>query len=125
MPTNEPSTSTKNSILVTPERATTSTSAPSADLMSFSATTAFSETHSANQPRINTMLERDNITIAEIIWALHIVHKHESIRSGAEAVLLFEKMFPDLKIAKRMKLQRTKITYVINFGLANYFFGEL
>ena len=34
-------------------------------------------------------------------------------------------MFPDSEIAKQMKLQRTKISYVINFGLANYFFRKL
>jgi hypothetical protein len=34
-------------------------------------------------------------------------------------------MFPDSDIARQIKLQRTKVAYTINFGLAQYFFREL
>lgn len=78
------------------------------------------------QPRgLVSMLERNNVTKAEIVWCLHIVHKHDSYRSGADAVSLFPLMFPDSEIASRLKLHRTKISYVINFGLGQYFFREL
>lgn len=50
---------------------------------------------------------------------------HQSIRSGANSVTLFSRMFPDSEIAKSMKLQRTKLSYSIVYGLAPYFFDAL
>lgn len=37
----------------------------------------------------------------------------------------YNKMFPDSDIAKRMQKKRTKIGYLIVFGLAPYFHNEL
>lgn len=51
-----------------------------------------------------SMLERDNVTKAEIIWSLHLTQKHDSQRSGGEATSLFSLMFPDSEIASKMKL---------------------
>lgn len=79
-----------------------------------------------NEPRgLASMLMKDTVTKAEILWCLHIVLRHDSQRSGGEAVELFPLMFPDSEIASKMRLQRTKLAYTINFGLAHYFFREL
>lgn len=81
---------------------------------------------SANQPRgLKSMLIKNEITKAEVLWCLHLVQSHNSQRSGGDAVNLFRIMFPDSEVASAMKLQRTKIAYTVNFGLAPYFFRSL
>ncbi|XP_047990547.1 uncharacterized protein LOC125229685 [Leguminivora glycinivorella] len=74
---------------------------------------------------IMTMLIKDEITKAEIIWCMYQVLSHSSQRSGGQAVDLFPLMFPDSDIAKKMRLQRTKIAYTVLYGLAPYFFRQL
>ena len=56
---------------------------------------------------------------------MKVVLSHESESSGGKSVNVFPLMFTDSEIAKKMKLQRTKIAYTINFGLAPYFFSDL
>ena len=80
---------------------------------------------SSKSTGIKAMLQRDEVTRAEILWCLHLVRNHTSQRSGEEAVELFPKMFHDSEIAKKMKLHRTKIGYMITYGLAPHFFQEL
>ncbi len=67
--------------------------------------------------RLETMLEKDNVTSAEILLRLKVVHFNDSKNSGGEAVRLFRLMFPDSEIVNKIKLQRTKIEYTINFSL--------
>ena len=82
--------------------------------------------HSNPKPRgLETMLKKNNVTKAEILWCLKIVRSRDSQSSGGESVNLFSQMFPDSEIAQKMKLQRTKIAYTINFGLAPYFSRDL
>ena len=38
---------------------------------------------------------------------------------------LFEVMFPDSKIASQVELSRIKLMYVVNFGIAPYFYKIL
>jgi hypothetical protein len=80
----------------------------------------------SNKPRgLSAMLQKDNVSKAEIIWCLQSIFNHTSQRSAAEAVNLFSLMFPDSEIASKIKLQRTKIGYTIIYGLAPYFFRAL
>ena len=58
---------------------------------------------------------------AEIIWALKNVMDHHSKRSVDEDAKTFRRMFPDSQIAQQFKLGRTKLSYVLYFGLAEYF----
>jgi len=91
-----------------------------------STVTLHTQSSAPKQPRgLEALLQRDQVTKSEIIWCLHLVMSHGSYRSGGEAVHLFPTMFPDSQIASSMKLQRTKIGYVITFGLAPYFYREL
>ena len=50
------------------------------------------------------------VTNAEIYQALHV----------ADDALRFQKMFPDSSIAKSYQQGRTKIKYVLQFGIAPY-----
>ena len=55
---------------------------------------------------------------AEILYALHAVMHHHSARSNDKSGELFKKMFWDSKIAKGYSMHRTKMGYLINFGIA-------
>lgn len=67
------------------------------------------------------MVEKDYVTRAEILWTLHAVMNHLSMRAAAESVQLFPLMFEDSKVAREMTLQRTKINYYITHGLGPFF----
>ena len=56
-----------------------------------------------------------------ILWALHVVHSHQSLRSGGGNGELFQAMFPDSQIAQQFNLCAAKLSYIINHGLALYF----
>ena len=58
---------------------------------------------------------------AEIRWALKVVLSKFSKRSCDDIAELFATMFPDSCIAKSMSCARTKIRYMVTFGLAPYF----
>jgi len=75
---------------------------------------------------LSSMLQRDDVSKAEIIWCINsVINHHTSQRSGGESALLFPVMFHDSTIASKMQLQRNKIGYTINFGLSPYFHREL
>lgn len=75
--------------------------------------------------RGNLLFERDEVTKAETLWALQTVMSHSSIRGAASCCSLFPLMFTDSEIAKNMKLQKDKLSYMIVYGLAPYFAGVL
>ena len=64
---------------------------------------------------------RENITKAEILWALHVSYKHYSYNCCSEIGQLFQKMFPDRSIAQKFTFGKTKASYNITHGLAPYF----
>lgn len=68
---------------------------------------------------------KEEVIIAEILWCLHKVMSHLSLRACANAVDLFRKMFPDSAIAGKMELKKDKVAYMCNFGLGPYFQNEL
>ncbi len=63
----------------------------------------------------------EKVVDAEIIWALKNVMDHHSKRSVDEDAETFRRMFPDSQIAQKFKLGRTKLSYVLYYGLAEYF----
>ena len=59
---------------------------------------------------------------AWILWALDVVQSHHSMHSSGNKGPLFRKMFPDNDVAASFgNLSRSKISYIVNFGLAVYF----
>lgn len=82
-----------------------------------------------NQPNltqkpISLLLEHEQVIKSEIIWALHVISTHMSMLSGGKSVDIMKIMFPDSNIATSLKLQRTKLSYIITHGLARYFKNE-
>lgn len=63
----------------------------------------------------------ENVTKAEILWALHCVQSKQSFRAQEGISKLFAKMFTDSTIASKIQLSRTKVGYLITFGLAPLF----
>src|SRR4029434_10453671 len=58
--------------------------------------------------------------IAEVLWILHMVAKHQSYKSNDDIGELFQTMFPDSDIAKTFKLGKDKTSYITRFGLADF-----
>ena len=69
---------------------------------------------------LSTLLSRDDVTRAEIIWALHVSYHHLSYRCCEDLSPTFQQMFTDSEIAKKFSLGKTKVSYVIVRDLAPY-----
>lgn len=67
----------------------------------------------------------EKVLESEILWALHSVETHMSDNSVNKTTPILKKMFPDSKIADKMRLGSNKLKYLITFGLAPYFREEL
>lgn len=70
---------------------------------------------------VHSQEKRDSITKAEIIYCLHVVDTHSSLRSADNYNAMFRTMFPDSQIANDFKLAKDKVGYVIAFGLGEYY----
>ena len=70
---------------------------------------------------LNKYILRDEVTSAEIWWALCCCMNHVSMSAGGKAVNLFPRTFPDSVIASKMEFSRQKIAYMNVYGLAKYF----
>ena len=101
-------------------------SASSADLC-----TPSQSEHSAVQvakPGQSTMtnfVRADDVTKAEVLWSLKCTMSHFSRNSSRDLKDLFQLMFPDSPIARKMSLGSTKLAYTITYGLAPYFHNQL
>lgn len=72
-----------------------------------------------------TVEEQNQITAAEIMWALRVVHANESFNSCKNDNDIFKKMFFDSKIAKKFAMGPDKCRYVLYYGIAPYFSNTL
>ena len=74
------------------------------------------------QQTITGSLLKENVTKAEIMWALDTVLCHYSYRSAdLKKIKLFAGMFPDSEIAQSLAFGKTKINYMVTYGIAPYF----
>ena len=69
--------------------------------------------------------EKDEITKAEIRWCLQTVSSHFSQSAAGACSELFKIMFPDSEIAQGITLGRSKVAYIITYGLGPFFRREL
>ena len=67
------------------------------------------------------MLDQSGKTCAEIYSVLHAVQNNISLTSSndnsSSKRQLYQEMFPDSESAKSYEIGRTKLGYVVNFGL--------
>lgn len=73
------------------------------------------------QTAMKQYLLSENVIKSEIFWCLQSVINHISFRAAARCASSFSNQFPDSEIASKIKLERTKLGYVVVFGLAPYF----
>jgi len=64
--------------------------------------------------------KNDTLT-SEIWWSLKVISFHYSYKSAAGINLLFQKMFPDSKIAANFQCSDTKTAYLTKFGIMPHF----
>lgn len=64
---------------------------------------------------------KDDVTKADIKWALNVVQNRLSLNSCENISDTFRDMFPDSRIASKFQLGATKCTYIINRVLSPYF----
>ncbi|XP_041775449.1 uncharacterized protein LOC121595491 [Anopheles merus] len=81
--------------------------------------------HSKASNVLNRFMLNEQVTSAEIVWALETIATHNSYRSAGANTNLFKTMFPDSQIAAKLEMGRTKLAYLITFGLAPYFTNEI
>ena len=63
----------------------------------------------------------EDVTDAEILWALDVIVSNYSLNSCQNKNKLFARMFKGCRIAELFACGSTKCSYTINFGLAPYF----
>ena len=73
------------------------------------------------KPSIITLNHTETVTKSEIIRALDIISNNSSLNCVNNDNAKYSAMFPDSQIAKNFRMKRSKLTYVIQHGLAPYF----
>lgn len=79
----------------------------------------------SSRSSINPFIISEATTKAEILWALKCIWSHYSYRSCENIQELWSMMFTDSEIAKQLTLGKTKMAYIVSFGLAQYFTASL
>ena len=76
----------------------------------------------------NKVLHQETFTIpsyqgnkAEILLEVHSILTHATQRTMEKYVKLTKVLFPDIKIPEQLKLGRTKLGYLLQYGLASYY----
>ena len=80
----------------------------------------------------NKVLHQETLTIpsyqvkkAEILFAVHSILTHKTQTTMEKYVKLTKRLFPDSKIPEELELGRTKLGYLLQFGLAPYYKEQL
>ena len=107
---------------------TSSDSAPTNNQSSpsSSSTTEQQKTLSLKKPPLSLYFESaEKVTQAEIIRSLDLIDKNISFRAADNDNYMFSKMFPDSKIAQKYQMHKSKLCYVVGYGLAPYYTAQL
>ena len=81
----------------------------------------------AVEPKKQAMISKAYVRAldVEIRLALKIVMMHASCRFSLNLNELFMVIFPDSDIAENFKMSKTKVSYMIVYGIAEYFHCSL
>ena len=79
------------------------------------------------EPKKQAIISKPSVRVlgGEVCWVLKIVMMHASYRSCLNLNELFMVMFPDKDIAQNFKMSKTKVSYMIFCGIAEYFYCSL
>ena len=75
----------------------------------------------SGQSQMDNFVSKESALKAEILWAIKSVASHHSYNSSKDISHILQLTFPDSKIAKSITLSPSKISYIISFGLSEYF----
>ena len=75
---------------------------------------------SSSKSSIDLCFQDSLVQNAEIRWALKQILSGYSDNSCKDMVVLFQTLFPDSEISKKMRLEPNKLKYIINHGIAPY-----
>lgn len=75
--------------------------------------------------RIDQALGSSPTLVAEVLWTLETVARHQSYNSNEGIGEIFKKMFPDSEIVQSFHCGADKTAYITKFGLAEYIKREL
>lgn len=79
-----------------------------------------------HQPHgIAGFVTNNSVTKAEVLWAMKCIMSHFSMNSSKDMKEIFQLMFTDSSIAKKITIGSTKLSYYITYGLAPYFHNSL
>jgi len=67
---------------------------------------------------------KDLSTRRDIMWCLGAVMNHDSLRASADKVPLFKLIYKDVEDVQTLQLSKSKIAYVIVYGLGDFFERE-
>ena len=76
---------------------------------------------SSTQKTLDSNIVNKDVTTSEIIWTLKSVVSGFSNNSCDDFAPTLRAMCPDSKLAKEFKLGRTKLMYLVNYGIAPHF----
>ena len=74
---------------------------------------------------MTSFLLKEQILKSEILWALKSTSSRFSYRSCTGLSELFSTMFPDSEIAVGFSMGKTKLAYIVTYGLAYHFREEI
>ena len=79
------------------------------------------------EPKKQAMISKPSVRALDVEtrWALKIVMMHASCRFSLNLNELFMVIFPDSDIAENFKMSKTKVSYMIVYGIAEYFHCSL
>ncbi|CAF4757580.1 unnamed protein product, partial [Rotaria sp. Silwood2] len=76
-------------------------------------------------PQTKNINFSDQVTSAETLWTMNAARQGYSYLSCDESGDLFRRMFPDSQIAHELKMERTKLSYVVSHDLEPFFHRNL
>ena len=79
------------------------------------------------EPKKQAMVSKASVRALDVEtrWALKIVMMHASCRFSLNLNELFMVIFPDSDIVENFKMSKTKVSYIIIYGIAEYFHCSL
>ena len=80
---------------------------------------------SISQQLLKTYVTGESFTKAEILWSMKRVLSHFFFCVSSHMGGMFQNMFPDSAIAKKIACGKTKMNYLICFGIGPYFKREI
>ena len=78
------------------------------------------EVQGPSEQLLKAYVTGESVMRAEVLWAMKSVLSHFFFRASSDVGGVFQNMFPDSAIAKTFACSKTKVNYLICFGISPY-----